>query len=63
MSDVSGDPREPSAITAVGGSGGIGKTRMVLHWAHQNVHRFPDGQLYVDLRGFDPVEEPVVPAL
>ncbi|MCK2238583.1 MULTISPECIES: tetratricopeptide repeat protein [unclassified Crossiella] len=50
------------AITALAGTGGIGKTALALHWAHQRIADFPDGQLFVDLRGFSPDSDPLTPA-
>ncbi|GAA4954819.1 AfsR/SARP family transcriptional regulator [Actinoplanes utahensis] len=52
----------PVVVTAVGGIAGVGKTALAVHWAHRARTRFPDGQLYVNLKGFDPVAAPVTPS-
>jgi DNA-binding SARP family transcriptional activator/tetratricopeptide (TPR) repeat protein len=51
-----------TVILAIGGTAGVGKTALALHWAHEAKHRFADGQLYVNLRGFDASSAPVAPA-
>lgn len=46
-------------ISAVDGAGGMGKTSLAVRFARQVARDYPDGQLYVNLRGFDPQRQPV----
>jgi DNA-binding SARP family transcriptional activator/DNA-binding XRE family transcriptional regulator len=48
-------------VAALTGMAGIGKTALAVHWAHQAAGKFPDGQLYVNLRGFGPTGQPAAP--
>jgi tetratricopeptide (TPR) repeat protein/transcriptional regulator with XRE-family HTH domain len=59
--DARADAPGTVVISAIGGTAGVGKTALALRWAHQVAHRFPGGQLHVNLRGFDPSGTPVAP--
>ncbi len=48
-------------ISAIAGTAGVGKTTLAVYWAHQVRDRFPDGQLYVNLRGFGPAGTAMAP--
>lgn len=48
-------------VVAIDGIPGVGKSTLAVHWAHTVAHRFPDGQLFVNLRGHDPSGVPADP--
>ncbi|MGW5498740.1 NB-ARC domain-containing protein [Streptomyces olivaceoviridis] len=57
-----GDRGPTAGISVIGGMAGVGKTALAVHWAHRVADRFPDGRLYVNLRGFHPTGSVMSPA-
>jgi DNA-binding SARP family transcriptional activator/tetratricopeptide (TPR) repeat protein len=58
---LNGEPGE-AVLCAISGAPGTGKTSLAVRWAHQVADRYRDGQLYVNLRGFDPTGATMDPA-
>jgi DNA-binding SARP family transcriptional activator len=58
MMETPAEPASPS-VAVITGTAGVGKTTLAIRFARQSAARFPDGQLYVNLRGFDPSGSPV----
>ncbi|MEV4414281.1 BTAD domain-containing putative transcriptional regulator [Catellatospora sp. NPDC049609] len=50
-----------TVVAVVVGTAGVGKTTLAVHWAQRAAAGFPDGQLYVNLRGFHPGARPMEP--
>jgi tetratricopeptide (TPR) repeat protein len=55
-------PDPAVVISSVSGTAGVGKTALAVRWAHRVTGHFPDGQLYVNLRGFGPEDAAMAPA-
>lgn len=59
---LTSDRPRPTAIAALAGPGGVGKSELAVHVGHLVADAFPDGQLYIDLRGSTPDVAPLEPA-
>jgi len=59
LAEQASQQRDGPAVVIVAGTAGVGKTALAVRFGQLHAHRFPDGQLYVNLRGFDPGGPPV----
>ena len=61
LDELAGEGSASVVIAVLDGTAGVGKTALTVQWAHRMAGHFPDGQLYVNLRGFYPSGSPVTP--
>lgn len=61
LTQLSAEAAKRVVVCVVAGTAGVGKTSLAVRWSHQVADDFPDGQLYVNLRGYD-AGPPVAPA-
>jgi tetratricopeptide (TPR) repeat protein/transcriptional regulator with XRE-family HTH domain len=54
LAEADQSARTAAVIFVISGAAGVGKTALAVHWGHQVRSAFPDGQLFVNLRGYDP---------
>jgi KAP family P-loop domain/NB-ARC domain len=59
LDQLLGDPGQPACLVL--GMGGIGKTALVVQWANRVADRFPEGQVFVDMRGYSTAGTPLSP--
>jgi DNA-binding SARP family transcriptional activator/tetratricopeptide (TPR) repeat protein/DNA-binding transcriptional ArsR family regulator len=62
LNNVLAGDGDDARLAVIVGAPGVGKTALAVHWAHQIAHHFPDGHLFINLRGFDPSGSPTSPA-
>ncbi len=58
---VGGPAGQAAAVATIDGMAGVGKSALATYWGHRHAHRFPDGQLHLNLRGFDPGDAAITP--